>query len=319
MTEHHVTYGDRALPVGFPIDQVLSPKCAPALPDTDDAVRRALREPIGSPPLRERVTPDSKVALILDDSTRVFGQARVAELCLEELSHVPGENITALIAYGNHFTEPESILDLPRNLPDGARISHHEYARKDMNQRVGIVKSRYKGVFFRYALRDTLTYLADAPAHAARLLKALMVGGPLAMLKRVGSSLPGLWVKLAIAGGDTAAEIATPAARADLIVAVGQVKPHFFAGYGGAAKSVVPGVASMKTIGANHFMMRHESARVGIVDDNICRRNLEEAVALGPPVFTVNVVLNTEKKTAAVTAGRSRRLQCTRFCPTATT
>ena len=59
----------------------------------------------------------------------------------------------------------------------------------------------------------------------------------------------------------------------------------------------------MKTIARNHFMMRHESARLGNVDGNICRDNIEACAALGPPVFTVNVVVDAHKKPVAVTAG----------------
>jgi nickel-dependent lactate racemase len=119
----------------------------------------------------------------------------------------------------------------------------------------------------------------------------------------MGTGLPGLLIKMGIAAGRTPVKIARPAARADLILAVTHVKPHFFTGYGGGAKSVVPGVASMGAIAANHLKMRHPSARLGNVEENICRRNLEEAARLGPPVFSVNVVTNARKEPVFINAG----------------
>lgn len=303
MSGHALAYGDRELTVPFDVDQVIAPREVGTLDDVGAAVREAVANPAGARPLGEIVGGDTKVAMILDDSTRIFGQGAVAESCIDAMPALRGENLTVLVAYGNHGTEEEEVLDLPGNLPGGAKVWHHEFDRKDMNERIGVVPMTHRGAFFKYAAGDGLGALADAPVHFLRIVRALMLGGPIAALRRTGTGALGAWVKMAIAMQDTVVEIATPAARADLILAIGQVKPHFFAGYGGAAKSVIPGVASVKTIARNHFMMRHESARLGNVDGNICRDNIEACAALGPPVFTVNVVVDAHKKPVAVTAG----------------
>lgn len=303
MSERSLAYGDRELTFPFDVDQVIAPHEVATLEDLGAAVRDAVGHPIGARPLGELVAADTKVAMILDDSTRIFGQGLVAASCIDAMPALRGENLTALVAYGNHVTEEEDALDLPGNLPEGARIWHHEYDRKDMNARIGVVPTTRRGDFSKHAVADGLGAVADAPAHFLRIIRALMFGGPLAALSRTGTGALGAWAKMIIAMHDTVVEIATPAARADIVLAIGQVKPHFFAGYGGGAKSVVPGVASVKTIARNHFMMRHESARLGNVDGNICRDDMEAGAALGPPVFTVNVVVDAHKRPVAVTAG----------------
>jgi len=303
MSGRSLAYGDRELAVAFDVDQVIAPREAPTLDDLGAAVRAAVANPTAARPLADLVGADTRVAMILDDSTRIFGQGFVAEQCIDAMPALRGENLTVLVAYGNHGTEDEKILDLPGNLPEGARIWHHEYDRKDMNQRIGVVPTTRRRAFLKYAASDGLLALVDAPVHFLRIVRALMMGGPFAALSRTGTGALGAWAKMIVAMQDTVVEIATPAACADLVLAIGQVKPHFFAGYGGGAKSIVPGVASVKTIARNHFMMRHESARLGNVDGNICRDNLEACVALGPPVFSVNVVVDAHKRPVAVTAG----------------
>jgi nickel-dependent lactate racemase len=58
------------------------------------------------------------------------------------------------------------------------------------------------------------------------------------------------------------------AASADLLVAEGFIEPHFFAGFSGGRKSVLPGIASRKTVVYNHNaeFIAHPAARTGIVD-----------------------------------------------------
>ena len=67
-------------------------------------------------------------------------------------------------------------------------------------------------------------------------------------------------------GGDLV--VSRLAAETDLLVAEGFIEPHFFAGFSGGRKSVLPGVASRRTVLANHcaeFIM-HPKARAGILD-----------------------------------------------------
>ena len=69
-------------------------------------------------------------------------------------------------------------------------------------------------------------------------------------------------------GGDC--EINTIAFEADLLVAEGFIEPHFFAGFSGGRKSVLPGIAGRSTVLANHCseFINHENARTGVLENN---------------------------------------------------
>lgn len=110
-----LAYGQRYLPVQVPDSAtVLRPKLVPGLPDDADAIRAALRAPIGSLPLRERVKPSDQVVILFSDITRPMPNGRVLPILLAELSHIPRECITLINAVGTHrantLNELESML-----------------------------------------------------------------------------------------------------------------------------------------------------------------------------------------------------------------
>ncbi len=104
-------------------------------------------------------------------------------------------------------------------------------------------------------------------------------------------------------GGDC--EINSIAIQADLLVAEGFIEPHFFAGFSGGRKSVLPGVASRGTVLANHCseFIAHPCARTGILDGNPIHEDMLWAAEQAKLAFIVNVVLNAEKKVLFATAG----------------
>lgn len=80
---------------------------------------------------------------------------------------------------------------------------------------------------------------------------------------------------------------------ADLVIATGRIKPHYFAGYGAGCKAIFPGLGSNREIRINHLLKREPGARPGVVDGNPCRADLEEAVGLlATPCFLLNLVLD---------------------------
>ncbi len=105
--------------------------------------------------------------------------------------------------------------------------------------------------------------------------------------------------------------------EADKRIVVGFIEPHFFAGFSGGAKGIIPGVASIDTI--NYI---HSAALIGdplstwaVVDQNPIRREIEQMVAYCPPEFTVNVTLNSEKEITAIFVGhyiQAHRAGCAR-------
>lgn len=92
---------------------------------------------------------------------------------------------------------------------------------------------------------------------------------------------------------------------ADLLVAEGFIEPHFFAGYSGGRKSVLPGVAGRKTVLANHCseFIAHDNARTGILDGNPIHGDMLWAAQQAKLKFIVNVVLNGEKEPIYAVAG----------------
>lgn len=92
---------------------------------------------------------------------------------------------------------------------------------------------------------------------------------------------------------------------ADLVVAEGFIEPHFFAGYSGGRKSVLPGVASRTTVLANHCseFIANSHSRTGILDGNPIHRDMVWAVKKAKLAFIVNVVINEKKEAIYAVAG----------------
>ena len=91
--------------------------------------------------------------------------------------------------------------------------------------------------------------------------------------------------------------------EADAVVAVGNVEYHYFAGYSGGLKGIVPGCASLRTIGANHSLMTRPGAVAASLESNPVRMDLEEAARGVNVPFILNAVLDGAGRIAAVVAG----------------
>ena len=93
--------------------------------------------------------------------------------------------------------------------------------------------------------------------------------------------------------------------EADLLVSEGFIEPHFFAGFSGGRKSVLPGVAGRKTVLANHCseFIDHPRARTGILEGNPIHEDMLWAAKQAQLAYIVNVVLNSEKKVICAVAG----------------
>lgn len=95
------------------------------------------------------------------------------------------------------------------------------------------------------------------------------------------------------------------AAEADFLCAEGFIEPHFFAGFSGGRKSVLPGVASRNTVMANHCskFIAHSNSRTGILDGNPIHRDMIFAAKTAGLRFIVNVVLGAEKQVLYAVSG----------------
>ena len=95
------------------------------------------------------------------------------------------------------------------------------------------------------------------------------------------------------------------AVEADLLVAEGFIEPHFFAGFSGGRKSVLPGVAARETVLANHCseFIAHPCSRTGILVGNPIHADMLWAAKQVNLRYIVNVVLNGEKQVIYAVAG----------------
>jgi len=92
---------------------------------------------------------------------------------------------------------------------------------------------------------------------------------------------------------------------ADLVVAEGFIEPHFFAGFSGGRKSILPGIASRETVLYNHNaeFIAHPCARTGIVRNNPIHTDMLYACRVARLAFICNVVINSSKEVIYASAG----------------
>lgn len=216
-------------------------------PDQTEEVLRAIRNPIGKPPLQDWLLPRDRVCIITSDMTRPCPSHIILPPLISELEAVGihAEDITVVFALGSHRRHTE---DEKRRL-----------VGEDVYNKVHTVDSDPE---------DTL-YLGTTA-----------LGTPV--------------------------NIDAAVAQADRRICVGNIEYHYFAGYSGGAKALMPGVSNRETIQANHSRMTEPTSRAGAIDDNRLRLDLEEAADICGCDFIVNVILNEEKRIVKAVAGDHR-------------
>ena len=210
----------------------------------EEEVRRALREPIGSKPLREIVKPGEKIAIITSDITRPMPTYKVMPALLDELyaAGVAKEDITLVFALGSHR----------KHTPEEQKKLAGERAWQEIR-------------------------CIDGDADDCILLGTTKAGTPVEMTRVV--------------------------AEADRRICLGNIEFHYFAGYSGGAKALMPGVSTRAAIQANHSMMVLPECCAGALETNPLRMDIEEAGQITGIDFIVNVVLSEQKEILKAVAG----------------
>jgi len=103
----------------------------------------------------------------------------------------------------------------------------------------------------------------------------------------------------------TPVEVFEEVLDSDFIIATGNIEYHYFAGYSGGAKAVMPGVCSYNSVCANHSMMLEDMARAGEYAANPVRIDIEQAGFITGIDFVFNVILDDRKKIIAAVAGKN--------------
>ncbi|HJO10079.1 MAG TPA: nickel-dependent lactate racemase [Verrucomicrobiota bacterium] len=244
----NLAYGSGHLPIEIPDNRttVIEPAHIDGLTDEKSAVLDALKKPIGSQPLLDRISPDTKVCIAFTDITRATPNNRIIPWLLEHLGG-PSDNITLLNQLGTHRPNTKEELEtlLTPEVIANYRVLNHE---------------------------------PENP-------KALV---------QVGTTADG-----------TPALLNKHIVEADLRIITGFIEPHFFAGFSGGVKGIMPGCAGLETVMSNHGEKNigNPQATFGITNGNPLWEELRDIALKTGPSFVLNVTLNEKRDITNVFAG----------------
>ena len=122
-------------------------------------------------------------------------------------------------------------------------------------------------------------------------------------LIRCVDSNPADCIRMGVTKAGTPVDITRTVAEAGFRICLGNIEFHYFAGYSGGAKAIMPGVSTPEAIQCNHRLMVSEAACAGRIDGNPVRADIEEAERMCPADFILNVVLDEHKKVVRAVAG----------------
>jgi len=244
----NLAYGSGHLPIEVPDDRttVIEPAHIDGLADEKAAVLDALQNPIGSQPLLERISPDTKICIAFTDITRATPNDRIIPWLLEHLGG-PNDNITLLNQLGTHRPNTREELEtmLTPEVVANYRVLNHEPENPEALVQVG-------------------TTADGTPA----LLNRHIV-------------------------------------EADLRIITGFIEPHFFAGFSGGVKGIMPGCAGLETVMSNHGAKNigDPQATFGVTEGNPLWEELRDIALKTGPSFLLNVTLNEQRDITNVFAG----------------
>ncbi|MCU0504067.1 MAG: nickel-dependent lactate racemase, partial [Anaerolineae bacterium] len=219
--------------------------------------------------------------------------------------------------------DPAAALSAALRQPTAAPPLH-EVARPE--QRIGIVFSDItRATPHELILPAVLAELAHVPARQITLFNALgthrpntaaelrgMIGGLLDEYRLIQNDSfdPSSQVRLGVTARGHEIWLNREVAACDLKILTGFIEPHFFAGFSGGGKALMPGMAGQRTVLGNHdaSMIANPNATWGVTHGNpIWEEVMEVAHACGVPgaggPFLVNVTLNRDKAITGVFAG----------------
>ena len=245
-----LAYGRDGLFVNLPDNtHLIEPRFVAGLTDEPGAIQEALRNPIESAPLAEKVKPGDTVAIVHTDITRATPNDRLLPVLLSELeaAGVNRTDITLLNALGTHRpqTEAELRMMLGDQIVDNYRCLQHD-AFDDAN----------------------LVSMGETSlGHPVRINRHYL--------------------------------------EADVKILTGFIEPHFFAGFSGGPKGVLPSIAGVESVLSNHgrHMIAHANAAWGITQGNPIWEEMREIALLTKPTFLLNVTLNANHQITGVFAG----------------
>lgn len=245
-----LAYGKTGLPVSFPDDwdvTVVAPRHVAGVPDARAAVRQALLAPIQAPALCDFVRPGDRVGIIFSDISRPTPHHLILPPILEQLAHVPAEDIVLFNACGTHRKNTDDEL---RTMLGDALVDGYPIIQNDALD------------------ESTLACFGrTSRGHEIWLNRELMA--------------------------------------CDVKILTGFIEPHFFAGFSGGGKAIMPGMGGLPTILGNHDAASIGDPRAtwGVTHGNPIWEEIQAVAAGVSRTFLVNVALNREKHITGVFAG----------------
>jgi nickel-dependent lactate racemase len=134
-----------------------------------------------------------------------------------------------------------------------------------------------------------------------------LLGAEVCRRVRVLNHDPEQVVRLGMTSRGTPVEFFRPLVEADLRVCLGNLEFHYFAGFSGGAKAILPGCASKATVNANHALMVQAGAVAGKLEGNPVRADIEEGVATLGIDFILNVVVDGHHRITGAVAGHAEQ------------
>ncbi len=112
-------------------------------------------------------------------------------------------------------------------------------------------------------------------------------------------------VYLGVSGNGTELSVNKAVVESDRIIAIGSVEPHYFAGYTGGRKAIMPGVASYRSIEMNHKMALDPRAKALALEGNPVHEDMIDVLNLleDKPIYAIMTVMNKYHKVYAATTG----------------
>lgn len=236
-----LAYGKNGLQVELPDhSEVIEPRYIPRIENEKEKAFEAMRNPIGTPPLKEMVKSTDTVSIVISDSTRPTPNHKLVPWLIEELSHVPKENFIIINGTGSHRdnTKEEFIEMLGEDVVNSVKVINNNAFDK-----------------------ETQTYLGTSSYGGEAYLNSEYI-------------------------------------NSDFKIVTGFIEPHFFAGFSGGPKGIMPGIAGIDTIMHFHSakMIAHEKSTWGIMKDNPVQGEATDITLMAKPDFMLNVTLNGDKE-----------------------
>lgn len=231
---------------------IISPKGNAPVPNEKEEILRAMREPIGMPTIPEVLGDPTgkKIAIVVDDNTRVTPINRMLPVVVDELNRygVKDSQITVIIALGSHryMTPPEIEKRVGAECYSRLKVINHEYDNPAELSYCG--KTKF-----------------DSPVYVNRTF-----------------------------------------VESDFGMCIGNIIPHFVAGWSGGAKSIQPGICGKETTAAVHLNSSLDwPNRFGVAENDI-RLDIEEIAKKAGLKFILNTILNLNEEVVHIVAGEPR-------------